>query len=336
MKIRPIFTENMLLKIVSVVLSIILWTSYGRISGEKTITHIDIAPTFSNLPEGFEIVTQEITSVRLRVQGNTRLLKNVSIADFNLNINLQDISQPSEIEVLVLPILQYPSQIEILEVNPVSLELFIDRTISRNIPLYLEKADISNVPYGKKITDIVLVPSHITIEGPQSEVNLLEPVPIKPITLPNIGTEPSVTVNGQPDLPPGRTLRWKSETRRVGVQIIFGDIIISREFRRIPIRIIPDNIKYSLSPQSFVDIQVSGPMILLERISEELRDQSLDSILQFYAYLDLKDYEFNRNERKEFVPRILHTEKFTSLRINPRNFFITFNESYEEYLSRSE
>lgn len=335
MKIKPFFTKNILLKIISLIIAIILWVSYGRISGEKTITHIDIAPTFSNLAQGFEIVNQDIPSIRLRIQGNTSILKTISSASFGANIDLRAVQEPSDLDILVLPILDYPSQVEILEVNPSSLDISIDKTMTRNIPLYIDIDDIDNIPHGKRIKDVEIIPQFITVEGPQSLVEDVESLGIKPISLPRKDHNYSITVNGHLDIPPRSPLRWRSETRRVGVQIYFEDIFETREFRRVPIKVIPEDIKYTLAPQNFVDTRITGPVILLEQIQDALSEQAEanDQEMSYYAIIDVSNIEFTRNQRLEVTPELLYQDRFSDIRLNPRNITIIFNESYDDYIA---
>jgi YbbR domain-containing protein len=323
MKIPKIFTHNLPLKIISLVTALILWASYGRISGEKTITHIDVAPTFSNLPSGYEIVTQDIGSIRLRIQGSTNTLKRITNEDFSVNIDLSSINQPSEMDIVVLPLLQYPSNLEILEVNPVSLEVFVDKTISANIPLYVDPENISNIPPGVRISDIKIIPPAITIEGPQSEISMVESIGIKPLSLPKSSQVESIMVNGQLDLPTRSPIRWKSETRRVGIQIFFEDIIEKREIRRIQLRVLPRGIECTLS-QSFIDALVTGPLNLLERMQTE----------DYFAVIDLSGLDFKKNEKRDVTPRLQEEDKLSEISINPKQITVTFNESLQEYQSR--
>ncbi len=323
MKIQNIFTRNILLKIISLIIAVILWVSYGRISGEKTITHIDIAPTFSNLPQGFEIVTQDIGSIRLRIQGNTNVLKNISNADFSVNIDLGSVKEPSELDIVVLPLLEYPSQVEILEVNPVSLDIFVDRTATENIPLTIDSENISNLPYGKSISRIDLIPSTVTVEGPESEIGKLGSIGIKPISLPGTSEQDSIMVNGQLDIPARSSIRWKSQTRRVGVHIFFSDIIDRREIRRIPIKVFPEGIRYSLS-QTYIDALVSGPVILLDQMEES----------GYFARVNVSGINFKRNDSLDLSPQLLNQDKLSDISINPKVITITFNESLQEYNSR--
>ena len=190
--------ENWGLKLISLGLSLTLWfyvTSKGKT--EMTLT---VPLELRNIPQNMAVVGPVASSVEVRVQGQERVLRDITtgkklvgILDLSMTkegenvvrLSPDDISRPSEIAV---------THMSLSEVK-VRLEPLIRKTFRLKPVVHGAPAS------GYRLKNIVISPPKITIEGPSSVVKTLDSLQTMPIDIQgaaeNRSIEPKIDYQGQ-------------------------------------------------------------------------------------------------------------------------------------------
>jgi len=190
--------ENWGLKLISLGLSLTLWfyvTSKGKT--EMTLT---VPLELRNIPQNMAVVGPVASSVEVRVQGQERVLRDITtgkklvgILDLSMTkegenvvrLSPDDISRPSEIAV---------THMSLSEVK-VRLEPLIRKTFRLKPVVHGAPAS------GYRLKNIVISPPKITVEGPSSVVKTLDSLQTMPIDIQgaaeNRSIEPKIDYQGQ-------------------------------------------------------------------------------------------------------------------------------------------
>ena len=199
MSIRSIVLDNWGIKLVSLILSLTLWfyvTSKGK--SEMTL----MAPLeLRNIPQGLTIVGDVTGYVDVRVQGQERLLRDITIGKKVSGILNLSLTREGENSVRISPDdIKRPAGIAVTYMSPsvikVKLEL-LKRKVFKLKPLLHGAASP-----GYRITGIKVMPSKITIEGPASAMKAFNELQTMPIDIQgakdDITVEPKIDYRGQP------------------------------------------------------------------------------------------------------------------------------------------
>ncbi|MFA5074339.1 MAG: CdaR family protein [Nitrospirota bacterium] len=198
MKFRAILFENWGVKLASLLFAVTLWfyvTSKGKT--EMTFT---VPLELRNIPRSLAIVGSVPGFINVRLQGQERLLRDITIGkkiagildlsltdsgDHIIHISPDDIKRPSGLAVTNVT----PSEIRI-KLEPLARKSFRLKPVLHGSP----------AP-GYRVAAIRVVPQKITIEGPASAVAAFDRLQTMPIDLQgsreNISIEPKIDYQGQ-------------------------------------------------------------------------------------------------------------------------------------------
>ena len=216
MDIRKLLFDNWGIKLLSIGLSLTLWF-YVTSKGKAEIT-LTIPIELRNTPQNMAAVGDVIGSLEVRVQGQERDLRDITIgkkifcvADLSMTkvgenivrISPDDIRRPAGVSVAYMSL----SEIK------VKLEPLLRKTFRLKPILYGSPAA------GFRVAKIAVSPSRITVEGPASVMQTLESLQTMPIDIQ--GARETMTVEP------------KIDYRGMQVKIIENNILIRIGFERV-------------------------------------------------------------------------------------------------------
>jgi len=187
-RLRTLFLENWTIKLVSLLLAVTLWfyvTSKG-----KTEVSLTIPLELRNVPPGMAVVGDVPGTLEVRVQGQERLLRDMSTgrkivaaADLSiaheganiLRISPDDIRRPSGIFVTHLP--------------PYDLRVTLERIVRKTIRL---RPVLTGTAAGR-VASLSVAPPRITVEGPSSIMKDIAFLPTLPIDISGMKGRVTVT-----------------------------------------------------------------------------------------------------------------------------------------------
>ncbi|MCU0413725.1 MAG: hypothetical protein MUE91_04870 [Ignavibacteriaceae bacterium] len=154
--------------IASVIFAIILWGSISL--SDIFYTNVDVKLTLTNLPSGYTTGSPLPEKIQLRVKGQGWRLVSINVGpetEFRVsvggdsgrqNINLYDYLESNRWLL---------SDVEIINISPDSIGFFIERIISKKLPV-ISGLDLEFKPGYGLASDIIFKPDSVLVSGPLS------------------------------------------------------------------------------------------------------------------------------------------------------------------------
>jgi YbbR domain-containing protein len=198
MNLRSLLVENWGIKLISLGLSLMLWfyvTSKGKT--EMTLT---VPLELRNIPQNMVVVGPVASSLEVRVQGQERLLRDIT-TDKKL-VGILDLSMTKEGEnaVRLSPDdISRPSDIVVTHMSLSEVKVRLEPLIRKTFRL---KPIVHGAPAsGYRLKNVVITPPKVTVEGPSSVVTMLDSLQTMPIDIQgaaeNRTIEPKIDYQGQ-------------------------------------------------------------------------------------------------------------------------------------------
>jgi YbbR domain-containing protein len=199
MSFRSIVLDNWGIKLVSLVLSLTLWfyvTSKGK--AEMTL----MAPLeLRNIPQGMTIVGDVTGYVDVRVQGQERLLRDITVGKKVSGVIDLSLTREGENSVRISPDdIKRPAGVAVTYMSPSVIKVKLER-LKRKV--FRLKPLLHGAPSpGYRIAGIKVIPPKITIEGPASAMEAFNELQTMPIDIQgakdDMTVEPKIDYRGQP------------------------------------------------------------------------------------------------------------------------------------------
>ncbi len=164
--IHSLLTENILLKVISLSIALLLWT---YVAGERNVQIGLIVPLeLRNIPAGFLVTNKINRQVELRVAGPKNLLNFLNAQETNAFLDLKNGREGKNIYHINERNFKLPKDISITSIYPKLIEVILEKSTRKSLPVIPR---IDN--YGKiknLISSIVIKPSSVTLEGPEVDL----------------------------------------------------------------------------------------------------------------------------------------------------------------------
>ncbi len=192
---RRLFLENIGLKLLSLLLGVLLWLQVGA---EKTVQRVVSVPLeFHNMPRNLEIMGDSDQEVSLIVRAD-RPGTNFAEDGFAAVIDMTA-ARPGEqlIPISTRNIEQKPYGVEIVNLLASNVRVRLEKTGEKTLPV---KPQIAGQPEsGFQISALHVVPSEITVTGPESRLRGLASISTEPVNVQ--GLSATTTVDAYLDIP---------------------------------------------------------------------------------------------------------------------------------------
>jgi YbbR domain-containing protein len=162
---RKIF-NNIGFKILSVALAISLWF-FVTYRGQLEIT-VESPIEFKNIPEGLELIKQDIRNVNLSVKGHERLLKGLKPADIRVIIDLSEAKKGEASYYFDKNNILIPRTIQVMRIDPAFVTVTLDESSTKVVPVRVAVVGIPEKGY--RVKSIAVNPSSVAIEGAKTEL----------------------------------------------------------------------------------------------------------------------------------------------------------------------
>src|SRR6266849_1289924 len=172
-------THNWHLKIVSLILSVMLWMAIANQASSEI--GLDVPLEYRNIPSQLEITGDMTSTVQVRLRGSSNVIRDISGKDVSTTIDLSKMRQGEKIVALSPQNVQAPFGAEVIRVNPSSVRFNLERTMRKTVPVV---PTISGQPSdGFEVGKVMIAPNKVEVEGPESRLNTLESIATVPIRL---------------------------------------------------------------------------------------------------------------------------------------------------------
>ncbi|HMK43644.1 MAG TPA: CdaR family protein [Dissulfurispiraceae bacterium] len=209
-KMSELFTKNIWLKMLSVLLAATLWI-YVSYRGEIEKT-VEAPVEFRGIPVGMELVRQNLRKVNVNVQGYEQAVYRLQPNEIRVIIDLSG-SKRGENTISIEPgLVRAPRGLKVISIEESSLKVALDETASRVVTV---KPYVTGTPERSfELSSVAATPSMVRIEGPRSEVEKITLVRTDPVDM--TGVDEDISQNVRLNLN-GRGVR--AEVQEVSVKL---------------------------------------------------------------------------------------------------------------------
>jgi len=194
MNIRKLLTEHWSIKLLSLGLALTLWfyvTSKG-----KTEMTLSVPLELRNIPQALAIVGDVAGALDVRVQGQERVLRDITIGKKVFGVLDLSMSRAGENVVPISPDdIRRPSGVTVMHLSLSEVTVRLEPLVRRAVRL---KPVLHGTPAsGFYVAKVTVSPAKITVEGPASIIKTLDVLQTMPIDIQGAGE--SITVDPKID-----------------------------------------------------------------------------------------------------------------------------------------
>jgi len=246
--------NNLHLKILSVIISVILWLSL--VTGEFQEISLYVPVKLTNIPEGYVAVTDEHL-INIHAKGPKALVGEEKFTDVNIEINVSQMKPGYNSSIINIDDIKIPPGIQVVDVQPSAIEIIVDSLILKEVKV--APTFIGEPALGYKVGSVTVFPENVKVKAAKSKIEdqtTVETLPVNlsgkrdPITY-SIGLKPYEGI--QEYLQP-----------QVEVFVVFKEDIQEGEFKDIAVR--PIGLQQGLKAKinDTITLKISGRVDLLQ------------------------------------------------------------------------
>jgi YbbR domain-containing protein len=250
--------ENKWLKALSILLALTLFLLSRQPRIEVRINDVPIE--FQGLPPGYEIVDEETQRVSVRLYGPEDIVRRLSGNQISVRANLQ-YKEPGHRVVQLHPEdVVRPAKVTVLQILPPNIRLVVERTLVRTLPIDARlEGDLAP---GVEIYRLQIDPSHLSLEGPESQLEEVKMVPTETINLHGRSKSFTTLVDAE-TISPAIRIKTRGQIR---LSITIGEERTTRTFSGIPVQWPGQGPRDRLLTRK-VEVEVMGPRSRIESLT---------------------------------------------------------------------
>ncbi|MBF0555653.1 MAG: hypothetical protein HQK96_14075 [Nitrospirae bacterium] len=176
---KKFFTENTDLKLITLVLSLILWFIV-TLKGQSEVI-MELPVEYRNIPKGVEITKTSAKFVNVSIKGQEKIVKNLLPKDINVFVDLSKVKQGETMFYFTKDNVKLPPSLTLVKINPSNIIVHTEEVFTMSMPV---KPIIKGEPKkGFAISDITVIPDEISVEGARQALNKLEYIETEPVNV---------------------------------------------------------------------------------------------------------------------------------------------------------
>jgi len=177
--LRHWITHNWYLKVISLVLAGMLWTVIATETSSEI--GMEVPLEYRNIPPQLEITGDTTNMVQVRLRGPSNVIRDINARDVSTTIDLSKMRPGDKIIPLSPQNVQGPFGAEVIRVNPSSVRFNLERSLTKT--LVVVPTILGQPSDGFEIGTVIVNPSTVEVEGPESRLNSLDSIATVPIRL---------------------------------------------------------------------------------------------------------------------------------------------------------
>jgi diadenylate cyclase len=177
--------------IISVVFITGIWFSFSK--GLDTLITLEIPVEYTNRNPSFEIVDASVNAVRLHLGGSGALIKSVQPEQIQVKLDLSKAVLGKNIFSITQDNIALPPGIFLRKVIPSVIEVTLDETIKKVIPLQIDW--VGELPEGLILSKVKIDPDKIEIIGGKRILNGISTLYTEKVSLDNLKGTGTILAN---------------------------------------------------------------------------------------------------------------------------------------------
>jgi len=252
--IAALATSNLGLKILALVIAVGLW-----LAGQRDIERaIEVPVEFRNIPGDLMVTDNRVDYVVLRLAGPRTLISTLDADDLKLSLDLKGAKSGVSSYPLGSGSFGVPRGVTVARITPPVIHLKLEPVMKRSLAVTVRFS--GKPPAGYKITDVVVDPAKVSVQGPAEEVKRLVSIETLPIDIDDhnspIRRKVRLWADGKP---------FSFTPDQVAVSVILAEEEVAREYRNVGVQAKDFAGTYGVRPGT-VYLRLSGPQRVVEKL----------------------------------------------------------------------
>ncbi len=259
--LKKIFTENIGLKLFSLLISGILWFI---VMGEQgTELQVNIPLELINTPADLVIVGDIPEEISLKVLGPSTLVRAIAAKGLRYTIDLSGIQEGiADFKILAARI-KLPRDITTTRISPSSIQIKFEQVKSKKVRV--NPVIEGNPPDGFSLLDLTMNPPEIMVSGARSQIHRLQEISTEPV---DISREEGTFSTGV-GLDFADMDVWQSDPKeKLEISFRIEEKIVSRTLKGFPLEILSSKRKFTVKPER-IDLVIDGPYTKMETLKPQ-------------------------------------------------------------------
>jgi len=258
---KAFFTQNVLLKVVSIVLAVILWMFV--VGEERAEVGLSIPIELINLPPNLVITSEVERAINVRVNGPRRLLRRLQTQPLHRTIDLSGVREGNVFFEIVPDSLLLPQGVEVVSISPDAIGIGFERLSEKELQIFASTE--GKTEEGFAVDSVTVKPEKVRIQGPTSALKKTNAVWTKAIRVD--GKRESFKVDVSLDL---RNPHLKVLTKvPIVAEVRISEKSITKRYEGLPIRALNAEGQYSIKPDHATVTVTGFPSVFEKTASEE-------------------------------------------------------------------
>lgn len=214
--LKNIFVRNWGLKLFSLILALVLWFTIipdEMMSFEQTLT---VPLELIHKPSWMETVERPPATIEVTIKAPNRLYDLITTDSVRVRLDLTTASVEQTEYPITINMISLPQGAEVMQIFPSQVMVKLER--SKEVLLDVEPTLVGQLPENLEFVRWEVIPSQVSVTGPESRVKETDKVRTNPIDLSSL-TE-SIVMEADVILPPNQDLRLTSLGTKLRVRII--------------------------------------------------------------------------------------------------------------------
>lgn len=211
--LRKFFLDNLGLKVIAILLSILLWL-FATARGQSEIS-VDIPLELKNIPSGLEVVKQSVKTVSLNVRGQERIMRSIKPKDIRVSIDLSRARKGEDDYAIGRNNIKLPTAVTVTNITPTHMKVFLEETATRTVEV--KPVVVGTPEKGFFVKAIEVEPKTIVIEGKRPDVYKVGTIKTEPVDI--TGLKETLTIGARLELS-GINIRTKTDDVKIRVVIV--------------------------------------------------------------------------------------------------------------------
>jgi YbbR domain-containing protein len=211
--VRRLFTHNLALKLVALVLAIVMWGFVAlQRRGETSELKFSTPLVFRNIPANMEVAQAPVQAVSVLMRAQRRAANGVNPNQFQVYVDLSN-QLPGHVEVdLTARNVSYqnaapPDGMTVLQISPSSIPLTLEETVQKE--LAIQPRLVGNLAPGFALAQVRVTPQMAIVVGPKGVMDHLHALDTRPLDVQDLHANVEMMANL--NLPSGVRLAGKQD-----------------------------------------------------------------------------------------------------------------------------
>jgi YbbR domain-containing protein len=176
--VHRVFANNLVLKLVALLLAILLWYSVSR----EPVAEIGLTVPIElhDVPKDVEVISEMPLQANVRLRGSDRLIRTLTPADVHPGVEIGGRALVGERVFDLTPgHVHVPDGLEVVQIQPAQIRLTFDRRATREVEV--KPRVVGNLAPGYRLASVIAEPKVVQITGPASRVKAVTAAMTDPI-----------------------------------------------------------------------------------------------------------------------------------------------------------